>query len=86
MSAAHTPGPWYVKQGHCISARIDGRLVHIIGCDAVAGTRQGEANARLVAAAPAMYKALRAIAAGEVPHRLHQVLAQATGDLAEGKK
>lgn len=85
-SAAHTPAPWFVKAGNCVSARIDGRLVHIVGCDNVQGQPgQGEANARLIAAAPAMLKALRAIATGTVPTRLHAALAQATADMAVRK-
>ncbi len=63
--AKHTPGPWYphcAEADHCLSSSVwgaePGNQVAVIG-----GKKLDEmnANAHLIAAAPAMYEALRTI-------------------------
>ncbi len=62
-TAKHTPGPWYphcAKADHCLSSSVwgpePGNQVAVIG-----GKKLDEmnANAHLIAAAPAMYEALK---------------------------
>lgn len=64
-TAKHTPGPWYphcAEADHCLSSSVwgaePGNQVAVIG-----GKKLDEmnANAHLIAAAPAMYEALKAI-------------------------
>ena len=59
----HTPGPWYphyAKADHCLSSSVwgqePGNQVAVIGGKSLEAMN---ANARLIAAAPAMYEALR---------------------------
>ena len=65
--SAHTPGPW--RADHI--SKIDGWVVKSLGetyTIAECGIKIGsaaEANARLIAAAPSMYTALREIANGD---------------------
>lgn len=76
MTAKHTPGPWAVGR----EVAIDYRPYHIVGADggslvawcagggpkrAVVGPEE-LANARLIAAAPDLYAALKAMLASEV--------------------
>jgi len=69
----HTPGPWKIDFGHprgnpCgISTKNDGRLVTRFGVFARPSTPEALANARLIAAAPELLKALR-----EAREALHQ--------------
>ena len=58
----HTPGPWYphyAKADHCLSSSVwgqePGNQVAVIGGKSLEAMN---ANARLIAAAPAMYEAL----------------------------
>ena len=60
----HTPGPWYphyAKADHCLSSSVwgqePGNQVAVIGGKSLEAMN---ANARLIAAAPAMYEALKA--------------------------
>ena len=71
----HTPGPWYphyAKADHCLSSSVWGRepgnQVAVIGGKSL---ETMNANAALIAAAPAMYEALKA---------LHSVLDQRMPD------
>ena len=59
----HTPGPWYphyAKADHCLSSSVwgqePGNQVAVIGGKSL---ETMNANARLIAAAPAMYEALQ---------------------------
>ena len=59
----HTPGPWYphyAKADHCLSSSVwgqePGNQVAVIGGKSLEAMN---ANARLIAAAPAMYEALQ---------------------------
>ena len=61
--AKHTPGPWYphyAKADHCLSSSVWGRepgnQVAVIGGKSL---ETMNANAALIAAAPAMYEALQ---------------------------
>lgn len=72
MSTPHTPGPWVVAQNHDAMTEVragdprTGRVIATTFCRSSAKTREGnllqirtnEANARLIAAAPALLKAL----------------------------
>lgn len=69
MQSKHTPGPWrYVRANpspttgeHMIGGGLPGYLAEVRDC----GSGDVAANARLIAAAPDMLAALRAIAASE---------------------
>lgn len=74
-TAKHTPGPWYphyAKADHCLSSSVwgqePGNQVAVIGGKSL---ETMNANASLIAAAPAMYEALKA---------LHSVLDQRMPD------
>ena len=54
MDAKHTPGPWYVTQPNGPSM---GWRIGPAWLGEKVGTPEGEANARLIAAAPDMYEA-----------------------------
>mgnify|MGYP007001753327 FL=1 len=61
-NTTHTPGPWYphyAKADHCLSSSVwgqePGNQVAVIGGKSLEAMN---ANARLIAAAPAMYEAL----------------------------
>jgi len=60
--SAHTPGPWFVPQSfgtQYVEARIDsGRLQEVAACGPTQEPTQQYANARLIAAAPALLEAL----------------------------
>ena len=65
-AAAHTPGPWHTparKHGtRYVEARIGcGLLQEVAACGPTEVPEQQEANARLIAAAPDMLAALKAI-------------------------
>lgn len=65
MSQKHTPGPWrYLRENgspttgqHMIAGAKPGYLAEVRDC----GSEDVEANARLIAAAPDMYEALKAL-------------------------
>jgi hypothetical protein len=67
MSAAHTPGPWKVFPGSTQVVRDQGDVVGETICEAencnafVQNEARNQANARLIAAAPEMLEALRAV-------------------------
>ena len=67
--ATHTPGPWHYSEvirgrdQYYRQIRADFKIAEVHACHSgVAGTKKGraedEANARLIAAAPAMYEVL----------------------------
>ena len=62
--SAHTPGPWEVSRGKIAGVELSHTVV-LTGRDAVAvfagSADAGEANARLIAAAPELLAALRGI-------------------------
>ena len=67
MSTQHTPGPWAVSPDHIFRNQADIFEIHwsAIG-ECIAECVHGEANARLIAAAPELLEALKEyIAAGE---------------------
>ena len=66
-SAQFTPGPWYphyAKADHCLSSSVwgqePGNQVAVVGGKSL---QTMNANARIIAAAPAMYEALKNILA-----------------------
>ncbi len=67
MSAQHTPGPWFVAhlpdgQGSWVACDPDGCGIHADGSYmAVCVSPIGEANARLIAAAPDLLAALEGL-------------------------
>ena len=96
-TAKHTPGPWYphcAKADHCLSSSVwgpePGNQVAVIG-----GKKLDEmnANAHLIAAAPAMYEALKALVeyldtqvqAGKLDDWKHVLVARQALAQAEGK-
>ena len=66
MTDKHTPGPWKVITGAVYTAQSTGKVVPIASMDREAGNGtslvEREANARLIAAAPELLKALEEIA------------------------
>ncbi len=67
----HTPGPWIAERFGCVTAIVDGRRVQVaaaMGQGPMYGppetpvTEISAANARLIAAAPELLEALRALA------------------------
>ena len=79
MTTQHTPGPWHVT-GYHIDAPT-GTVATV--CDAGDDDAQGVANARLIAAAPAMLRALQRLTHPmaddeDLAHAL-DVIARATG-------
>ena len=61
MSAAHTPGPWKAGTICAVSGWVDISCNdNTRKCEIIGSTRHdnAEANARLIAAAPAMYEAI----------------------------
>lgn len=87
MSADHTPGPWLYAQEGVTSWGIvkpDGySIVHLVALLNSTSARELPANARLIAAAPDLLKALQRIthpAADDADlQNALQVIAQATG-------
>ena len=74
----HTPGPWYphyAKADHCLSSSVwgqePGNQVAVIGGKSLEAMN---ANARLIAAAPAMYEALKELVAYLQDHVADEVL------------
>lgn len=74
MSAAHTPGPWAIREGYgLLKAEVGphGRAVATVWTKQMPGGKddqkepvvwpEGEANARLISAAPELLEALRQI-------------------------
>lgn len=55
----HTPGPWHSVGGLVVSGRIESETVCQVFKPTVEG--DGDANSRLIAAAPALLEALRDI-------------------------
>ena len=68
----HTPGPWRIGGESVYDVRIqaDAAIVFVADVSKSAGIQEGLANARLIAAAPALLQALRTIAmlASGAPH------------------
>lgn len=65
METKHTPGPWFVT-GTGLSRYVEGRvrpgvLQEVAWCGATEVQDQMEANARLIAAAPELLEALKAV-------------------------
>lgn len=63
----HTPGPWVITDGpsqqtHHIRPVSEAKKLHLIPIAWVAKLNDGEANARLIAAAPDLLAALKEIA------------------------
>ncbi len=95
-TAKHTPGPWYphyAKADHCLSSSVwgkePGNQVAVIGGKSL---ETMNANAALIAAAPAMYEAIKAaldyyrgvftgntVTDEMMSSKLEQALAQAEG-------
>ena len=77
MSETHTPGPWFAREDGCIavgdkpiSQTQKWNLLKVISPwveNAWDGDPEALANARLIAAAPAMLEALRPLAECEIP-------------------
>ncbi len=62
-----TPGPW-LAVGNAVLARSEhagGRAIAVTGMTSPPSSGEGEANARLIAAAPELYEALEEIAGTE---------------------
>ena len=97
MTTAHTPAPWTVRDGHEHSEdcplnvwATDGRIVAaVVGMGDYLlepATEEGQANARLIAAAPDLLAALRDLLAGMeqhgaekwMPHRMDRARAAIT--------
>ena len=63
--SGHTPGPWRARGAVVFGPDIDGDPYLVAGSNAFAGAHyspkrdEAEANARLIAAAPEMYEALK---------------------------
>jgi hypothetical protein len=82
-----TPGPWTVLNRYAAVCARTGEFVANIRHQTVGFDYQAEANARLIAAAPSMYEALRAVIGvyegyDDVPlyvRRCRDVLATAEG-------
>ena len=71
-NTTHTPGPWYphyAKADHCLSSSVwgkePGNQVAVIGGKSL---ETMNANAALIAAAPAMYEALRLLLGVDACH------------------
>ena len=62
----HTPGPWFADASFVGSAAIDRFFISCHSKDLPGGRPEAEANARLIAAAPAMLEALRKIESATV--------------------
>jgi len=64
MDSKHTPGPWEQTDGHgptphgTAVAQVGGNQYLIASCTAYFGREGGQANARLIAAAPELLAAL----------------------------
>ncbi len=68
----HTPGPWYTKHGQ-ISSLTSTHGCTIANCNATAkgiSPAEVEANARLIAAAPSMLRALKIALNGGIDYDL----------------
>ena len=93
----HTPGPWYphyAKADHCLSSSVwgqePGNQVAVIGGKSLEAMN---ANAHLIAAAPAMYEALKALVeyldtqvqAGKLDDWKHVLVARQALAQAEGQ-
>lgn len=59
MTTSHTPGPWFADASFVGSAAIDRFFVACNSKDLPGGRDEAEANARLIAAAPALLEALQ---------------------------
>ena len=76
MTTKHTPGPWHVT-GYHVEARA-GAIATV--CDAGDDDTEGDANARLIAAAPELLAALQGLVAtleGMAVHPSHYAAARA---------
>ena len=76
MSARHTPGPWIAREWRhhsptTIVREVNGEVVPIADCDGVGSgylmDPETLANARLIAAAPELLEALRALSEAGIP-------------------
>ena len=86
----HTPGPWYphyAKADHCLSSSVwgqePGNQVAVIGGKSL---QTMNANAALIAAAPAMYEALKALLAHEGERQYSGIGTEHDSDTLEGAK
>lgn len=83
----HTPGPWKVEGGYCVT---DNNGINILGetlSDAI-GLEEHQANARLIASAPDLLEAVRALLEMITDNRTHgKEIDQAVSAIlkAEGK-
>lgn len=70
METNHTPGPWIAEEqfnpkesGYRTTGRIFAHTRHVASVHTADSVREADANARLIAAAPALAEALRRLAA-----------------------
>lgn len=98
----HTPGPWMVDEAYpfVVYARVKGKEVYLADCDIAYSPlppKEPDANARLIAAAPELLEALKALLqdAGEgrrqgraldLLSKKYIDMARSTITKAEGKK
>jgi len=83
---SHTKGPWWTDDDGCVASGSGDSYVTVADCR-VAGTvaLEQDANARLIAASPTMYEALKRIAEGMADDRAYRDAARAALLEAEGK-
>lgn len=79
----HTPGPWVEDAGHIYSTT--GFHVCDPRCEPSGFDDEMEANARLIAAAPSMYTALRAIVALNNRANVHERWEVRIGDAVDSR-
>ena len=97
----HSPGPWEVRVlGTIISIETEEQggialVNHLANCNSGILSRQGRANARLIAASPTMYEALKALVDWDTEHdgiysqhnpAVGRLVAQAKAALAKAEK
>lgn len=90
MTQQHTPGPWEIDDGRYIVGRTCGGRYTICGCwggtpgDVIDET-QARANARLIAAAPALLAALDEIEAMHDSRNIHEARERARSAIAAAR-